>query len=163
MRLPCWSSVILSPVRIGHFMKAVLLLLVVGVGGMIAAENAAVTFHVQLVRGIEEAKASDPGWKPVSASVNKRLTAGFRWASYWEVSRVALKVAGDQPVRSRLSPDREVEVQLLPSGEYEARMYWKGKLLRKCRHAHEGVCIMGGTRENDESWFVVVEREKRKP
>jgi len=37
----------------------------------------------------------------------------------------------------------------------------KGKLLRKCRQAtHDKICIMGGTRETDESWFVAVSREK---
>jgi len=130
-----------------------------GIVGASAAENSTVTFRVQLVRGIEGSKSGDSSWKPVNATLNKRLTAGFRWSSYWEVNHVSLKVAADKPVRSRLSSDREVEVQLLTSGEYEARMYSKGKLMRKCRHSREKVCIMGGTRENDESWFVVVERE----
>jgi hypothetical protein len=97
----------------------------------------------------------------VGSNLNKKLTSCFRWKSYWEVHRINLEVAPGQPARAKLSSDREVEIRLLDSGDSEARVYWKGKLLRRCRQAaHDKFCIMGGSREKEDSWFVVVRRAK---
>jgi hypothetical protein len=132
-----------------------------GIGGAISAENDATAFHVQLIRGTDDAKPREASWKPVSAKVNKKLSAAFRPRQYWEINRVTLNVSPGKPVKTQLSADRTVEIQLLESGEAEARLYFQGKLLRKCRQAtHDKICIMGGTRETDESWFVAVSREK---
>jgi len=137
------------------------LLWLLGNAGAFSAENNAKSFEIQLVRGTDEAKAREASWKAVSNSLNKKLGSGFRWKNYWEVQRVNLEVAPGKPAKTKLSSDREVEICLLDSGDSEARVYWKGKLLRRCRQAtHDPICIMGGTREKEDSWFVVVRRSK---
>jgi hypothetical protein len=140
------------------------LLWALGLGGARAAENNAVAFRVQLIRGTDEVKAREASWKPAGEDLSKRLGSGFRWKNYWEVTQLTMTVVPGKSARTRLSADREVEIRLLDSGESEARYYSKGELVRKCRQAaHDKLCIMGGTRENDESWFVVLKREKPGP
>jgi hypothetical protein len=130
-------------------------------GHAAAAENGTTAFDVQLIRGTDDVKPREASWKPVAAQVNKKLAAAFRPRNYWEVSRLTLSVSPGQPAKARLSADRTVEIQLFDSGEAETRVYFQGKLLRKCRQAtHDKICIMGGTRETDESWFVAVSRLK---
>jgi hypothetical protein len=145
-------------------MKAVIgvgWLLVLGLALGFAAENRPVVFKVQLIRGTDEEKPREAAWKPAGENLSKKLGSGFRWKNYWEVNRLTVTVAAGKPARARLSADREVEISLLDSGASEARYYSKGELVRKCRQAtHDKLCIMGGTRENDESWFVVVKREE---
>ena len=61
----------------------------------------------------------------------------------------------------RLSDVRDVEIELVNPSEIEIRLYLKGKLMEKSRQlvrTHMG--IMGGERTKDESWFVVVRRDK---
>jgi len=145
-------------------MKALVIfcsLCLLGIGGAISAENHGTAFYVQLIRGTDDAKPRETSWKPVSARVSKRLSAAFRPQQYWEVNRVTLNASKEKPVKAALSADRTVEIQLFDSGEAEARYYFKGKLMRKCRQAtHDKICIMGGTRESEESWFVAVSRDK---
>ena len=132
-----------------------------GWGSALGAENNAVAFRIQLIRGTDEERPREAAWKPAGQNLTKRLGSGFRWKNYWEVSRLTVSVAPGKSARTKVSAEREVEIHLLDSGASEARYYSKGELVRKCRQAtHDKLCIMGGTRENDESWFVVVKREK---
>ena len=60
-------------------------------------------------------------------------------------------------VRVRLSADREIDIVRHSVSETEVRLYQKGVLAQKSRRStHNGRWIMGGTRENDESWFIAV-------
>lgn len=59
--------------------------------------------------------------------------------------------------RIRLSADREIDIARHSVSETEVRLYQKGVLAQKSRRSTQnGQWIMGGTRENDESWFIVV-------
>jgi hypothetical protein len=136
------------------------LLLAFNLGNVTAAENRGASFHVQLIHGSEEAKPREASWRPVGPKVNKKLASAFRPKNYWEVNRVTLTVSPGKSAKARLSSDREIEIELFDSGLAETRVYFQGKLQRKCRQAtHDKICIMGGTRDAEESWFVAVSRE----
>ena len=90
---------------------------------------------------------------------------GINKPSSFKLQQILLRgvkiLLGKNTVKAALSADRTVEIQLFDSGEAEARYYFKGKLMRKCRQAtHDKICIMGGTRESEEAWFVAVSRER---
>ena len=54
-----------------------------------------------------------------------------------------------------------MEIEVRNNQDSEIRLYHKGVLVRKCRQPLQcPMSIMGGTRENDESWFVVVRRDR---
>ena len=123
-----------------------------------------VVFYAQLIRATDQDMPQAGGWKAVGPKLSKALCPKFRWKNYWEVSRETIQVKQGLTTRVRLNPDREVEIHLRgDAGEQssEVRLFHKGVLVRKSlQPLHAPMCIMGGARENEESWFVVIRRDK---
>ncbi len=142
-------------------MKTVFAMLVcLGVSAACFAEGQPVVFYAQLIRATDR-EGQEAGWRPIGPKLSNRLCPKFRWKNYWEVSRQKLKVQSGTKSRVRLNPDREIEIELRGEGESEIRLFTAGKLVQKSRQSLQAkMSIIGGTRENDESWFVVVRRDK---
>ena len=148
-------------------MKAVACLMILLVGALasqsapVPATEADVTFTVQLIRGTEHAKPEAASWKPLEPKLKARLAPCFRWSHWWEVATVQTNIAVGKTRRIRLSADREIDIARHSVSETEVRLYQKGVLAQKSRRSTQnGQWIMGGTRENDESWFIVVTPQK---
>lgn len=144
-------------------MKALACLMILLVGALasrpapVPATEAEVTFTVQLIRGTDHAKPEAPSWKPLEPKLKARLAPCFRWGHWWEVATVQTNIAVGKTRRIRLSADREIDIARHTVSETEVRLYQKGALAQKSkRSSQSGQWIMGGTRENDESWFIVV-------
>jgi hypothetical protein len=103
---------------------------------------------------------TEASWKPVGPKLQKRLSPVFRWDHYWEVNRLMVNVEPTKTKRLHLSKDREVEIVPRGEREIEIRVYRDGQMIRKSRQAADvKMSIMGGDREKDEAWFVVVRRD----
>jgi|SRR2546428_9823911 len=129
--------------------------------GALRAERTPIAYYVQLIRGTDQERRQEATWKPIGPKLSSRLSPIFRWKNYWEVNCQAVSVEPGKLSRSRLSDVRDVEIELVNPSEIEIRLYLKGKLMEKSRQlvrTHMG--IMGGERTKDESWFVVVRRDK---
>lgn len=136
-------------------------LVLLGVSTMCLAGSDPVTLYTQVIRGTEKDKPPQAGWKPVGPKLSNRLCPKFRWNYYWEVNRREVCIQAGKPTRIRLTPDREIEIELGGTGESEIRLYSAGKLTRKSRQsAKSDMTIMGGGWEEPESWFIVVRRDK---
>jgi len=121
----------------------------------------ATTFYAQLIRGTDREMPEQVSWKPAGPKLSKQLSPKFRWKNYWEVSRHVISVQAGKVTRTRLNPDREIEIDLRGAREYEVRLFVKGQLTCRSKQSMQsGMSITGGPRENDESWFVVVRRDK---
>lgn len=142
-------------------MKTVLgLLLGLGVSVACLAEGQPVVFYAQLIRATDR-EVQEAGWRPIGPKLSSRLCPKFRWKNYWEVSRQTVSVHPGKKTRIRLNADREVEIDLRSQSDSEICLYTKGQVVQKSRQSsQEKMSIIGGTRENDESWFVVVRRDK---
>ncbi len=126
-----------------------------------AAQGQPITYYVQLIRGTDQEQIQDATWKPIGPKLTNRLSPVFRWKNYWEVHRQTVPVEKNKLIRYRLSDVREVEIELINPAEIEIRLYLKGRLMERSRQlvrTHMG--IIGGERTKDESWFVVVRRDK---
>ena len=141
----------LLPVVLAGFLGAVSLL---------ADDDPTLTFYVQLVRGTDAVSADNPRWRPVGPKLNKALHRVFRWANYWEVSRGKLKVGQAKVIKGRVTPERDVEIELIDGQTMEVRLYQDGRLSRAARQPISQMCILGGDRQKDEAWFIVVRRDK---
>ena len=140
--------------------RLVWLSLWLGLGLASYGQEVGTTYHVQLIRGTSQPVPTEANWKPVGPKLQKRLSPVFRWNYYWEVNRVAVTVDSAKRKRLHLSKDREVEIAPRGEREVEIRVYREGQLIRKCRQAADvKMSIMGGDREKDEAWFVVVRRD----
>jgi len=143
-------------------MKTVLgLLLILGVSAACLAGSAPVTFYTQLVRASDSDKPREPSWRPVGPKLSRQLCPKFRWKNYWEVDHQTVSVQPGKVTRVRLNPARDIEIELRGEDGSEIRLFTNGVLTRRSRQPiHSSMSIMGGTREKDDSWFVVVRQDK---
>ncbi len=120
-----------------------------------------VTYYLQLVRGSDDPAPPAPGAKRLGAKLDSRLQAVFRWKHYWELKRDSVTVKLGQKVRRRLSEEREVELTLVSERELDVRLYRKGQQTCLGRQAAKAeFFVLGGDKETNQSWFIVVRRDK---
>jgi hypothetical protein len=136
-------------------------LLLAGPGCQPTTEAPALTFYLQLIRGNDQESPPTADAKPVGPRLNERLHSVWRWTHYWEIKRHSIVVKPGQKVRKRMSPEREVEVELRDSQTMAAYVYLKGKSARSRTQPVEGAFyVAGGDKGQNESWFIVVRRDQ---
>lgn len=145
-------------------MKTLLYLLLLWPLGLIqapAADTERILYYVQLVRGNNEEKSPDAASKPVGPKLSQELRRVFGWKSYWEVSRHQVEVLPSKKAKVKLSADREVEIDLSVAGKRKVIAYSEGKPISEItRPAGQKMTIIGGDRDKDSAWFIVVRRDK---
>ena len=139
-----------------------LLLAAMGLSALtLQAQTQPLTYYIQLIRGTDQEYRQEATWKPIGPKLAKRLSPVFRWKHYWEVNLQEVVVEKGKVSRCRLSDVRDVEIEMPNASEIEIRLYLKGKIMEKSRQlTSTHMAIMGGERTRDESWFVVVRRDK---
>ena len=145
-------------------MKMPLCLLLLSVLGLIqtpAADTERITYHVQLVRGNNEAKPPDAASKPIGPRLSNELSRVFAWKSYWEVSRHQVEIRPLTKTKLKLSAEREVEIDLTVPGKRKVIAYSDGKPVTEItRPVGQKMTIIGGDRDPHSAWFIVVRRDK---
>lgn len=127
----------------------------------LTAQQKPVTMYVQLIRGTNKEKPPQADWKPIGAKLSEQLTPVFRWPHYYEVKRQTATIYPKKTSRLALTDDRALEIELLDAGQSELRLYRKDKLVRRSRQPFDSkLAIMGGDGEKDQSWFIVVRKDK---
>jgi hypothetical protein len=135
-----------------------------------AGEGQSLQYTVHLVRGTSDDKPPDRAAKLVSPKLAQKLSR-FRWKNYWEIHRQAVSVAPPHITKVRLNAERDLHLEVIGDNarenvpgrqDLELRLYRDGKLARTARqNVQLATCeIMGGTGEKDNSWFVIVRRDK---
>jgi len=140
---------------------ALFALLLVGPGCQPATNDAGLTFYVQLVRGNDQDTPPTPDAKPIGPKLSERLHSVLKWERCWELKRDSVVVKPGQKVRKRMSPEREVEIELWDSQRMAARIYLNGKITRSRTQPTEAAFdIAGGDKGEDQSWFIIVRRDR---
>jgi len=139
----------------------ILAFLMAGVNLAPAEEDEKVTYYVQLVRGDNEVNPPAPGVRRIGPKLSARFRPVFKWESYWEVHRQKIALSGGQKTRLRLTPEREVVIDLTNPAKRKVTAYQSGKLIACTTHAAgDAMSIIGGERDTDSVWFIVVRRDK---
>ena len=139
----------------------ILALLLVGAGCQPARDKSGLTFYLQTIHGNDEDRPPTPEARPIGAKLSHRLRSVWKWKHYWELKRDSALVKPGQRVRKRMSPEREVELELADARSVTARIYLNGRLTRSRTQPAEGAFyIAGGDAGQDESWFIVVRRDR---
>ena len=126
-----------------------------------AAETTNLVFHVQLIRGSDQATPPTKESKPIGPKLAARLQPIFAWKHYWQVKYEEVPVAPGQKNRARLSAQREVEFDLGSPGKRAVTVYSDGKAMtRKVGPLNAPMTFMGADRDAKSAWFVVVRRDK---
>ena len=124
-------------------------------------ESEPVKFHVQLIYATNSEKPPAKGWKKVGPNLRKELSPVFQWKEFWQMSLTEVTVPAGKGTKTKLTENRELEIQFQNDGRLQLMMYRDGRLVRKMKNlsATERV-IMGGDSTNDDGWFAVVRRDK---
>jgi hypothetical protein len=129
----------------------------------LTAQQKPVTMYVQLIRGTNKEKPHTDDWKPIGPKLAEQLTPVFRWPHYYEVKRQTATIYPKKTSRIALTDDRVLEIELIDPAQSELRLYRKDKLVRRSRQPFDSkLAIMGGDSERDQSWFIVVRKDKPK-
>jgi hypothetical protein len=137
-------------------------ILLIPLGGKPQPEPLSAHYYLQLIWGTNHQKPVEADFRPVGPKLKAELSGVFQWQQYWEAKYQEVTVRQGKPARVRLSPDCEVEVEVIPPEYRETRIYGKGVLVtRSRRKIHcRNMAIHGGTTETGGSWFVVVREDK---
>jgi hypothetical protein len=130
-------------------------------GGAAAADTTNLVFHVQLVRGSDE--PTPPSKK--SQAIGPTLAAQFRpviaWKYYWETGYQVARLTPGSKTKLRLSPRREVEIDLSQPGKRVVTAYARGKPVNRVVDRVEApMTLTGGDRDAKSAWFIAVRRDK---
>jgi hypothetical protein len=119
------------------------------------------TFYVQLVRGTNEDTPPQPDSRPVGIKVARHLQAALNWSNYWEINRQQVAVCSGNSARVCLSKDRTVEIDLTNRNRRRVTAFENGRVVqRTLRPAGEGMTVIGGERNQESAWFIVVRRDQ---
>jgi hypothetical protein len=126
-----------------------------------AAHNTNLVFHVQLVRGSDQATPPTKESKPIGRKLAAQFRPIFAWKHFWEVKYAEVPLALGQKTRVRLNAQREVEIDLGTPGKRAVTTHSDGKALsRSVEHVDAPMTIIGGDRDAKSAWFIVVRRDK---
>lgn len=126
-----------------------------------AKQNGPEVYYVQFVLGQDRDNMQAANAKPIGPKLEEKLHGVFRWKRYWELNRDTVVLGPGQVARRKVSTDREVEIEQLDSEKFTVRIYVEGKLTRSRTQPSEGAfCITGGSAGADQSWFIIVRRDK---
>jgi hypothetical protein len=129
--------------------------------GSPSAEHQSNTFYVQLVRGNNDDSPPEPGSRPVGIKVARHLRSAMNWKNYWELDRRQVAVCCGKTMRVCLSKEREVEIDLSNRKCRKVTAFENGKVVQRIsRPLGEGMTLIGGERDQESAWFIVVRRDK---
>ncbi len=129
-----------------------------------SAEQGAITYYVQLIRGSDEDTPPEPGSKRVGPKLAETFKPVFKWKTYWEIKCREVALTPGRATRVRLNDEREVHLDLTDPNHRKVAAFQKGALVeRTVSPLGEGMTIIGGDRDKKSAWFIVVRRDKPKP
>ena len=141
----------------------VFILALVLLASTVAAAEGAHTYYVQLIRGTDTAQAPQPKCRHAGPKLAATFGPVFKWTNYWELSLREATLRPGEKARLRLSPEREVEIDLAQPKERKITAFENGKVTDcTVSPAGEHMTIIGGKREASSGWFIVVRRDKPK-
>jgi hypothetical protein len=141
--------------------RLVLFLVLLAFCDPVRAAEETVTYYVQAIRGTNSDQPPTPDAKAIGPKLSGKLAPVFRWKNYWEVKRLNVVLTKGKTERVKLPGGLEVEVARANEDKREVLLYRDGRLTRKVTQpANKTMTIIGGMVEPDNSWFVVVRRDK---
>jgi hypothetical protein len=119
-----------------------------------------VTYGVQLIRGTDTDHRPETGDRQVAPDLAARFRSVFKWKDYWQIASCEAKATPGKITRLRLNSERGVEIDLTHAGKRSIAALWKGSIVgRAICPSGEGLTLIGGDRDQNSAWFIVVHRK----
>jgi len=138
-----------------------LIWIVTTVTPVVAADAPSLTFHVQLVRGTDDASPPTKESKAIGPKLAAEFHGVFKFKRFWQVQYREVRLAPGKKIKVRMSPEREVEIELTPPGQRAVTAYSHGKAVtRSLDRVDAPMTLIGGERDGQSVWFIAVRRDK---
>jgi hypothetical protein len=145
-------------------MSRILIMIAVSAFVVVAVARAgdgAITYYVQLIRGTDSEQPPQQGSKHVGAKLARQFNRAFKLKNYWEINQRTAEVKRGRSARLLLSNGREVEIDLRAQNKRTVAAFQNGILVdRTVVPVGEAMTLIGGNRDQQSVWFIVVRRDK---
>jgi hypothetical protein len=129
--------------------------------GAARADEGAVRYCVQLIRGTDSDQPPVAGSLRVGNQLAATLSGPLKWKHYWRVCERKIAVRTGGKARVQLLNGREVEIDLTRHDRRSVAAFQDGQFVdRTVRPAGEAVTLIGGYRDQDSGWFIAVRRDE---
>jgi hypothetical protein len=121
-------------------------------------------YYVQLIRGTDQDQSPDRNSKRIQPHLAVAFHSVFKWKSYWEINSRQVELQAGRTTRVRLNPEREVEIDLTDPSRRAVTAILNGKKVQRTVSPRgEERTLIGGDRDGNSAWFIVVSRNTPKP
>jgi hypothetical protein len=148
-------------------MKWLLVILMLGVAtaaGRAGSKTEPVAYYVQLIRGSDQDHLAESNGKRIHPHLAEAFHSVFKWKTYWEISSRHVELEAGRATRVRLNPEREVEIDLTDPSLRAVTAFLNGKRIqRTVSPRSEQRTLIGGDRDGNSAWFIVVSRNSPNP
>lgn len=118
-------------------------------------------FYVQLVRGNDNPNPPAEGGKAIGPKQANEFRRVFKWKQFWEMSCTQAQVNPGEKVKIKLSPEREVEIDLTVPGKRSVTAFSKGQAVSKMTDRTDArMTLIGSERDAQSAWFIAVRLDK---
>ena len=146
------------------FMRWIVILLAgcaLVLAGIVGPSGARVRYKVQLIRATDAAESVPTGSTPVGSELAGILHGPFKWQHYWKICEQKVDINKGSVKRVGLINDRDVEIDLTVRNKRTVTAFQKGNFIgRTAIPVGHGLSLIGGARDENSGWFVVVRRDK---
>lgn len=120
-----------------------------------------VAYYIQLIRGSDQDQSPVPNGKRISPHLAGTFHAVFKWRTYWEICSRRVELEIGRATRVRLNAEREVEIDLSDPNRRSVSAFLNGKRVQRtvCPRS-ESRTFLGGDRDGNSAWFIIVSRNK---
>jgi len=134
----------------------------VPINGRTGPKAEPLAYFVQLIRGADRDHSPDPNSRKIPPNLAGEFHSVFKWRSYWEISSRHVELEAGHAARVRLNPEREVEIDLRNPSQRAVSAFLNGKMIQRtvCPRS-ETRTLIGGDRDGNSAWFIVVSRNGR--
>jgi len=123
-------------------------------------QSGSTAYAVELIRGTDS-EQPEPGARRVGPELASTFRSVFKWKDYWQVASARAMAPRGKVTRLPLSHERGVEIDLTCPGKRSVAALWKGAIVgRSVCPVGEGLSLIGGDRDQNSAWFIVVRREE---
>ena len=134
-------------------------LLLLVIGGFVAAQADSITVQARLVHGTSR---EQKGKMEVPAAIKKKLAGVFKWMHYYQLNSKRLNIADATTKSAKLSKTASIKVTNRKNGKIAVSLYSKGKMLvQKTQTLRPGsYMVLAGNAGTDSAWFIVLSKSK---
>lgn len=126
-----------------------------------SAQEKPVTYYVQLIRCSDRETPPEAGSRRVGPKLAERFQGVFRCKSYWEIGQERVEISPKRSGVVHLRNGRDVQIDLSQAGKRKVSTFYRGRLLdRTVEPVGESMTLIGGDRDQNSHWFIVVRRDK---